>query len=217
MINFYKVDQTSINGVLVGESPDESDLNTSPSASAEPEGTSNVPSEHLADPYTVVDDRGVNPACVGVNTEDMSELDGTATTVMTYQGFLQDSGCERGFSASDTTGITTLRSSLYRGLSRDSTVDRATSPFPQWSPPQSKIQPPSGKESVLSQTTKSSAFILQAEDGNGPGFETATVGANLDNNDYASTKWRMPIQLPPIHFPRNIPVVRKFRKRSSSR
>ena len=83
---------------------------TSPSASAEPEGTSNVPSEHLADPYTVVDD----PACVGVNTEGMSELDGTATTVMTYQGFLQDSGCERGFSASDTTGITTLRSSLYR-------------------------------------------------------------------------------------------------------
>ena len=87
---------------------------TSPSASAEPEGTSNVPSEHLADPYTVVEDRGVNPACVGVNTEDVSELDGTATTAMTYQGFLQDSGCERGFSASDTTGITTLRSSLYR-------------------------------------------------------------------------------------------------------
>ena len=42
----------------------------------------------------------------------------------------------------------------FRGLSRDSTVDRATSPFPQWSPPQPKIQPPSGKESVLSQTTK---------------------------------------------------------------
>ena len=42
----------------------------------------------------------------------------------------------------------------FRGLSRDSTVDRATSPFPQWSPPQSKIQPPSGKESVLSQTTR---------------------------------------------------------------
>ena len=42
----------------------------------------------------------------------------------------------------------------FRELSRDSTVDRATSPFPQWSPPQSKIQPPSGKESVLSQTTK---------------------------------------------------------------
>ena len=82
----------------------------SPSASGEPKGTSNVPSEHLADPYTVVDD----PACVGVNTEDMSELDGTATPAMTYQGFLQDSGCERGFSASDTTGITTLRSTLYR-------------------------------------------------------------------------------------------------------
>ena len=42
----------------------------------------------------------------------------------------------------------------FRELSRDSTVDRATSPFPQWSPPQSKIQPPSGKESVLSPTTK---------------------------------------------------------------
>ena len=140
-----------------------------------------------------------------------------------------------------------IKQLCFRGLSRDSTVDRATSPFPHWSPPQSKIQPPSGKENVLSQTTKvkaqfylpnslvsspcsklvfangdflnqqNAAFILQAEDGNGPGFETATVGANLDNNDYASTKWRMPVQLPPIHFPRNIPGVRKFRKRSSSR
>ena len=79
----------------------------------EPKDTSNVPSEPMSDPYTVVEDRGVNPACIGVNNEDMSELDGTAT-VMTYQGFLQDSGCERGFSASDTTGRTTLRSSLYR-------------------------------------------------------------------------------------------------------
>ena len=47
-----------------------------------------------------------------------------------------------------------IKQLCFRGLSRDSTVDRATSPFPHWSPPQSKIQPPSGKENVLSQTTK---------------------------------------------------------------